>query len=826
MPSEGCFDELLTPDRRMRAQWHSMNAQLQALGSDGFRRRVEQARRIVQENGITFNAFGEGESSHRPWIMDPLPMLVSSDEWMAIEQGIGQRVRLLNSVLSDLYGSQRLLRAGHIPSRLIHGNPHFLRPCHGFTPPNGVFIHLYAADLARVEDGSWRVLSDRIEVPSGIGYALENRFITQQVLPDLFRAAGPVRLRPFFQRMLESFETLVQRRTENPCIVMLSPGPGFETYFEQAFFARNLGYSLVEGADLTTRDNRVYMKTVAGLKQVDVIIRNVPSHECDPLELDPLSSLGVPGLVQAARAGNVVVANSLGTGVVESPAMPALLDGLCSHLLGEPLQISSAKTWWCGKAEDFSYVLDNVASLVVKPVFRRNSGEAVFGHTLDRQGIERLRNRINADPQAYCAQEMVSRSTLPTMTADGSVQPRRFLMRVFLVANGEGGYEMMPGALTRVSRDMDSHKVSLSDGGMSKDTWMIAPPDMPLRDHPLPHTGPVRIRRSTAELTSRDADNLFWMGRYMERIEYLGRLLRVLLGELRDSSGPSIPHAVIPFLNTALGISAGDADTVLRMDISAAEARLEPLVWEKGAPGGVCSSILCLNGTASSVKERLSLDAVSILNQLARMANSPRHESGSGDSFTRMNDIGILLAGVAGTMAENMTRAIDWRFLDLGRRIERALNVCELMLHVFSMGEHTDALSNLLVCADSRYTYASRYLTNMQAEAVVDLLLGDDTNPRSIAFQTRAIAEHVQQLPLSAIEEPQTRRRRLALGIASRIELADVRDLLQADALGRPTELNKLLVDTTDQLLALSDQLAMHYFSHSDKKKSRSSRSY
>jgi uncharacterized circularly permuted ATP-grasp superfamily protein/uncharacterized alpha-E superfamily protein len=828
VPPQGAYDEVLDPSGKARSSWLPVTSRLRELGRDDFNRRAQQVHRIVQENGITYNAYGDSVGSRRPWVMDPLPMIVGHEEWRAIESGIAQRVRLINAILADIYGPQNLMLSGQLPASLIHGNPNFLRPCHGFRPTNGVYVHIYAADLARADDGGWRVLADRVDVPSGIGYAVENRFITQQVMPDIFRAAGPVRLKPFFDRMLESFETLVRRRTEEPVIVMLSPGPSFETYFEQAFFARNLGYPLVEGADLTTRDNCVYMKTVGGLKQVDVIIRNVPSSDCDPLELDSTSSLGVPGLVEAARAGNVVVANSLGAGVLESPAMPAFYEGLCRNLLGENLKIPSADTLWCGERKALAHVLANLGTLVVKPVFRRRSSEAVFGPTLNAGELEKLRGLISASPEEYCAQQMLSRGTLPAIGSAGRAEPRHFIMRVFLVAN-KNGYEMMPGALTRITQGLGGCSVSMADGGSSKDTWMIAPLDMPQRDHPLPHTGPVRIRRATAELTSREADNLFWMGRYMERTDYQTRLLRMLVTEMHESSGDYLPAHLLPFMNTALGVVPGsvEAASAPRMELPQAESKLDQIIWNRACPQGLCSCVLCLHGTSLSVKERLSLDAVNIINQLAGYAAQTPPFPDSKAPAHRLNRIGMMLAGVSGSMAENMTRAIDWRFLDTGRRIERALNIVELLQQVFSQPNPNTApmLASLLVCADSRYTYASRYLTNMQPEAVVDLLLLDGTNPRSVAFQTGLIAEHVVNLPVSDAEEPQTKRRRLALGIDSEIVLADVRELFASRDDSQYADLDGMLARLSENLLLLSDQIALHYFSHSDKK-SLFSRSY
>lgn len=811
-PPAAYYDELVDQDGALRPQWAKTVAELQSMGRDAFISRAEQVRRIVQDNGVTYNAYGEPERAYRPWVMDPLPMILGHEEWASIEQGMRQRVTLFNRLLEDLYGEQRLLKDGLLPPSLVLGNPYFLRPVHGFHPPGGVHVHLYAADLARSPDGRWWVLSDRLETPSGIGYALENRFVTQRAMADLFRAVSPLRLRPFFQHMSESFETLVRRRTENPLIVLLSPGPAYETYFEHAFFARNLGYPLVEGADLTTRDQRVFLKTVDGLKQVDVIIRNVPSNECDPLELDADSFLGVPGLVQAARAGNVVVANTLGAGLVETAALPAFLPQICQRLAGEQLRIPSAATWWCGNPQSLEFVLGNMERLVFKPVVRRHPGEARFGSQLDAGALEKLREQILANPAQWCAQELVSRATVPTLGETGEAEPRHFLMRVFLVAH-QNGYDVMPGALTRITRGVDHYSVSMAEGGTSKDTWVLPAPDTPTRDHPLPHTGPVRLRRSTADLTSRDADNLFWMGRYLERTDFSARLIRMIFVELRETTGESAARAILPFLRTALG----DPELERPDDWDEVERRLTELVWCDEQGGGLSANIGALHRSAFAVKERLSLDASALLNQLERLAEAPARRR-SVDPSERLGATALLVAGISGTIAENMTRALDWSFLELGRRIERAQNMIDLVQQAFSERRPflDSILGNLLVAADSRYTYASRYLTNLQPEAVLDLLLLDTSNPRSVAFQAQAISTHMEGLPVSELEEPQTDRRRLARRVASQLDLSDVRELLHPDADGCCPALDALLNGLRDQLHALADLLARHYFAHTD----------
>lgn len=810
----GHYDELLDAKGDVRANWKIAAAEVEALGVEGFRQRADQVRRIVQENGVTYSGYSD-DGAARPWVMDPLPMILSYQEWRELDHGLRQRVTLLNRILEDVYGEQHLLKDRVLPPSLILGNPHFLRPLHGFRPPGGTFVHLYAADLARSPDGRWWVLSDRLDTPSGIGYALENRFVTQRALSDIFRAVDPLRLRPFFQSMLESFELLVQRRTEHPMIVLLSPGPGHEAYFEHAFFARNLGYPLVEGADLTTRDQKVFLKTVGGLKQVDVIIRSVQSPLADPLELDSESLLGVPGLVQAARAGNVAIANSLGSGIAESPALAAFLPQLCTHLLGESLSLPSARTWWCGDEPSLAYVMEHLDQLVIKPVIRRKVGEAQYGGNLDVVALDKLRRQILAKPGDFCAQEMVARATVPALNPLGETVPRHFLMRVFLVAT-EHGYEMMPGGLSRLTGVSDHHSLAIAEGGTSKDTWVLSHPELPTRDHPLPHTGPVRIRRSTAELTSRDADNLFWLGRYLERGDFLARLLRLIFNELRESTGQTANTALLPFVRTVLSDELDEPE----IDWLELERRVTDLVWSQQAPGNLSSCLLSLGRASFAIRERLSLDATALISQLERFAAPRRSSSASSrlDPAERLNDILMVLAGLAGTISENMTRALDWHFLEMGRRLERSQNVIELLQQVFSKpGPYSEPLlANLLVAADSRYTYASRYLTNLQPEAVVDLILLDPSNPRSVAFQAQAVTQHLEHLPVLETEEPQTERRRLARRVAAELDLANVRELLQPARLTGIPRLHRMLRTLSEQLLDLADGLAQHYFAHAD----------
>jgi uncharacterized circularly permuted ATP-grasp superfamily protein len=424
----GFYDEVFGSGAQLRPHWQALADSLTAMGNQGLTGRWREGQRLIHDNGITYNVYSDPESTSRPWPLDPVPVMMDPAEWKTIEAAVIQRATLFNSILADLYGPQRLLREKMLPAELVFPNPAFLRPCCGIEPPGGVFLHMYAADLARSPDGQWWVLADRTQSPSGAGYALENRLVTTRVLPDVFRASHIRRLANFFQTYRDALQRLVPANRENPRIVLLTPGPYNETYFEHAFLARYLGYTLVEGGDLTVRDNRVYLKTLGGLLPVDVIVRRQDDQFCDPLELRGDSMLGVPALVQAVRSGNVAIANALGSGLAESAAYAAFLPGLSRLLLKEELKIPTVATWWCGQEEPLQYVLDHVGDLVLKPTFPGTRGDPIFGAVLGNKERAKLLDKVRAEPGRYVAQERVALSTVPVWEG-GPLHPRLHLAR-------------------------------------------------------------------------------------------------------------------------------------------------------------------------------------------------------------------------------------------------------------------------------------------------------------------------------------------------------------------------------------------------------------
>lgn len=808
----GVFDEFFRAPDHPRAYVQQFIENIERLGRSELTRRWQQSERLLVENGITYNAHDDPGGRVRPWRLDGFPLLLPQREWDELAAGLRQRAVLLDIVLKDIYGPQTLLKQGLLPPELIFSHSGFHRPLHGQSPPGGLFLHHYAADLARSPDGRWWVAADRTEDPGGAGYALENRIVLSRVLPEAFHDCEVQRLASYFISLRDHLRYLVPHR-ENPFIVLLTAGPGTSNFFEDIYLARYLGFTLVQGDDLGVRDDRVVLKTLGGLTPVDVIVRRVESHLCDPLDLVGDSVYGVAGLLQAVRKGTVVVANALGSGLVQSPAFMAFLAPLCRALFGEDLKIPSVATWWCGGARERDHVISNLDRLVVRDAFLKRRKDPIRPSELTSKDRQQLVAAIQARPHHFVGQEIVQRSCAPVWV-NGRCEPWSVALRTFLVA-GTNGYDIMPGGLARVARTPEPLDVAISAGEGSKDAWILADEEVRPVSLLRQKSERVELRRSGSELPSRVADNLYWLGRHVARADGAARLLRTLIGRLAtESDSTEVPERYL-LLRCAAAIGQIDY-RLLSDDESPIESTLPNMVLDESRPSSLRSQLATMQRTAWTVRDRLSFDAWRIITRLA--GDFPEADGGPlgfAELLPRLNRTVIDLASFSGLVADSMTRSQGWRFLDIGRRLEHAQHITRLLSAASpDLGrDEASVLEALLDACDSLMTYRSRYLANLQSPAVLDLLLTDESNPRSIAFQLDTLVRHIDNLPRDDRQAGLRSEQRQSLTLLSAVRTFDVLELGRDP--GSNSELTSLLQQLAYGLPELSDAITHRYLHHS-----------
>jgi uncharacterized circularly permuted ATP-grasp superfamily protein/uncharacterized alpha-E superfamily protein len=798
-PLAGISDEFIAPDGSPRPHWDGFLKALNELGDADIDRRFATAERHIRATGVSYRAYGD--TSERSWPLGRLPLLIPAEEWRQIAHGIEQRARLLEAVAADIYGEGRLVAEGALPAAVVTGSSDFLPPLHGLKPPGGQFLHIYAADLGRGPDGCWWVLGDRTQAPSGAGYALANRLVLSRAFPTLYRDMNVERLAPFFQAFRSGLAGLAQR--SDPRICLLTPGPLNETYFEQAYLARYLGLLLVEGADLTMREGQIHVRTIAGLKRADVIWRRIDSDFADPLELNGRSRLGVPGMVEALRAGGVVLANALGSGVLESPALMSFMPKLCQKLLREDLMLPNIATWWCGQSHARDDVIDYLDGMAVagafgNPVLDFPANQPVVGQSLSKQQRASLIEAIRARGVDYVGQEVVSLSTTPVWDG-GQLVPRPFVLRVY-AARTRDGWMVMPGGFCRISDRSDARAVSMGAGVQSADVWVLA--DKPVEMVTLlPTDDNIRIRRVMGNLPSRAADNLFWLGRYLERCEATLRLIRCFSGRLVDIDAQTVNTGHTLGRLASLLVSWG----ALPPDAGGTTAALAATALHAQSEfGSALSLVRDARRAASFIRERLSPDTWQLIEDLQTALDLDETlVPTEAEAFERADAALRTIAAISGLAQENMNRGAGWRLLDTGRRIERAINTCRFARHFVASDAPADDLEVLLDLVDSQITYRSRYLMGVAFAPVCDMVVLDPFNPRSVAFQVKALEDHLVNLPvLSDDGMPETPHRstmRLATDIATSV--ASALDTTQ-------------IYNFERSLLSLAEAIAARYFLH------------
>lgn len=725
MPLPGVPDELLAPDGSIRPVWAGLIAHLDAMKSDERERAFARGAQYLRDAGVFVRNYGEDKSS-RDWPLSPVPVIQPAKEWQALGEGLAERADLLEEIVADLYGENRLVAEGHLPASIVASNPEWLRPLVGVKPASGHFLHFLSFEIGRGPDGGWWVLGDRTQAPSGAGYALENRVASARSYSGFLSGANVERLAGFFRAFRDGLNAL--RREEGSRAGILTPGPMNETYFEHAYIARYLGMMLLEGNDLTVDDGRLMVRTVSGLQPISVLWRRLDAIWADPLELEPSSHLGTPGLLGAVRSQGVTMINALGAGILESRAFLAFMPRLSEVLHGKPLAVPNIATWWCGGEAERAHVRANAEAMLIGPAnstllpLEAEPGVVLRGD-MSEIGLD-LDTWLAAEGRNLVGQELVSLSTTPSWE-DGGLKPRPMRIRVFM-ARTRDGWQLMPGGFARLAASgQDSSAVSISRGGTVADVWIVSDKPVP-EDSMLMQSGEVFVRTSPGLLPSRAADNLFWLGRYVERAEGQMRLTRAYMSRLDETPAGGTPL------------------------MSALEAHLEEhgLDCSEGVPPQIDKTIAFAVNAANQVRDRFSVDAWASLADLERTVEKMRHTVRPGEDAA--SAMGVLLrkiTGFSGLVHENMYRFSGWRFLTIGRSLERAIAMADLLA---TFGEWKSPHGGFELCVevgDSVMTHRRRYSVTASRDTVVDLLALDPLNPRSIAFHVDEIRNQVSLLP-------------------------------------------------------------------------------
>lgn len=813
--TEPAFSEAYREDGATREHWQYLLSSLDELGARKLDQRRLTLERILRDDGATYNDYSEGLTA-RPWRVDPIPLLIDSNEWNDIESGIRERAELLDLVLRDLYGERSLLRLGLVPPELIFSHPGFLRECQGITLPGKQQLILYAADMVRTPDGRVRVMSDRAQTPSGGGYALENRMVMSRVFPSLFRDSHVHRLSLYFNSLRFKLNAL------NPNggaarVAVLTPGAYNETYFEHAYLANYLGFQLVQGRDLSVRNGYVWMKALDGLKRVDVILRRVDDVYCDPVELRGDSQLGVPGLLEVARMGRVAIANPLGSNVLENPALLRYLPDIARSLIGRDLRVPSVKTWWCGNPDDLEYVCANLRNLLIKPTYRRPGLYEVYGAELDDTKILAWQNRIRKNPYQYVAQEYVPCASAPSWH-QGQLQPSTSILRTFAVAT-DNSYSVMPGGLTRANLDANNKIISNQRGSVSKDTWVLA--SEPEKRVSLRSPDMLQAPEDANELPSRVVENLFWMGRYTERAESALRLLRTVSLQINRTEALPAPvtrtllSAVTHVTSTYPGFASLNPQLFKNP-----EPEFISILIDSQRAGSVSGNILSLIRTSEQVKEQLSNDTQRVINDIGDHQEELRkavNQNGLTAAEDHQARLVTALLALTGLIHDSMTRDNGWHFMEMGRRLERALQIVNSMRALLApkfedFGQEV-LIESALLSGEALINYRRHYQSGINMEHGLEMTLLNSRNPRSLIYQLAQLEMHFNDLPGN--RDRMSEESKFLLEATTALKLSDIKALVKATG-GVRDNLDQLLARVQYLISSAAKAISHRYFDHAE----------
>lgn len=815
--AEGRFDEARLEDGSLRKHWSYLFEAMESLGRSGMTDRQLKANRLLRDDGANY-ARSDAKQRARPWTLDPVPLLIDSSAWSEVELGLIERSELFDLMLRDLYSERALIRSGTIPAEIIINHPGFLRVCHGSFAAENQQLIIHGVDLIRNTHGQLQILCDRTQSPSGAGYALLNRTVMSRIMPSVIRDSQIHRLAVFFQTLRRQMASM--SGLSDPRIVVMTPGAFSETYFEHSYLANYLGYSLVQGSDLVVKDGYVWMRSLDGLHRVDVILRRLDDTWCDPVELRPESQLGVPGLLEVIRAGNVRLANPLGAGILENPILLRYMEQISEFYLSRPLKLKSVKTWWPGDPDDRKYVLENLDKLIIKSSERGPQSSSVFGPEQSKEQLSKLKALIKANPKRFIAQVASPASAAPSWQR-GQFQSMPAVLRTFAVAD-QGSYSIMAGGLTRTATSANQSMVTNQIGAISKDTWVLASePQSSVSLLPKTITPILTSETANTDLPSRVVENLFWMGRYAERAESTARLLRSLILQFNSVSpiNKEVRTTLLQALTDCTSTHPGFYSKDEQFDES---TEFNCLLADRNFVGSLPYNLQSILNCTEEVRDMLSSDTHRVINDL-------REQLYALDPFLTITDDidlvmreealdGIItsLMALVGLTHESMVRGIGWRFLELGRRLERGLLTGNLLRTTLREVRdpllETQILETLLLSSETKNAYMRRYPKGLKVNTALPIMMLDPTNPRSLIYQLKSLQQHLSELASTARPTSLNLPQRSLLKATTELQLAYAEELASLENGGIRFKLDDLLILVNTQLSHCAQRISDIHF--------------
>ena len=826
------YDEVIDQNGQVKPYWQKLFDTLESIGLEELELRNQEIKKKLRENGVTYNVYDNNNEPNRAWKLDPIPFLIHKSEWETIEKGLKQRAHLYDLILKDIYGPQLLIKNSIIPAELIFDNSGFLLPCFDIRQKLDTQLLNYACDLARGPDGKMWLLDNRTQSPSGSGYALENRIVMSKVFPELNKKMFRSRLSPYFNELQQTVDNLGNNTNENPNVVFLTPGPGNETYFEHVYLSSYLGYTLVQGSDLVVRDGYVWLKSIDQLERVDVIIKRVDDDWCDPLELKRNSLIGIPGLLQVIRLGNVAVINPPGTSVLENHGLMAFMQNACKFLLKEPLLLNSIATWWCGQEKELNYVLKNLPKLIIKKANRKQGFRSIYGRLLDNQQLEDLKIMISKNPKDFVAQEEVSLSTTPSFL-DGEIVPRFAAMRAFLISDGKE-YKVMQGGLTRSSAIKGKFEVSNRLGGLSKDTWIIT--DTP-NEYNESHVERKNLTNHLSNsLTSRNAENLFWVGRLCERTMALRSFLKIILNRLnenvtnKENDQPaflvvlfkSLTHLTQTYPGFVGNEDGKTSTSINETNIDNPIPELLLLISDAKKVGSVTYNIQSLLNTLNQVSEKWNHDTRRIINLVedSLVALKKSNTTNINQVNHGLDKLHIRLFSFYGNVYETLPRDNGFYLLEIGKNVERLLSLISVFRYTFNYKKIEEEESVLMEAILENHhllaQYRNIYKSHLSLKAVINMVFLEKNLPYTLTFLLDTLLSYLSKLPKTIEPNRLSIAEKSVLEASTIIKLIDAESLIQVNpnTLFRP-ELDQTLSKVFDLISNVSINLASLYFNHS-----------